>query len=277
MNDAASGLWRETQGFPVKQSGHSPDATSFAEILVGLTKFLPWFFVVRRMHGKLEIYEQLWQDAAAAFERGEAKINDYLPDKDTDPRRGVTLVFRPSAAVLDRVVKFLGRLEAVCPGQYFYRREEMHVTVISVITMTVLWREEMERFEQCRHMIGEVLNGQRPFKVDFRGVTAARDGVMIQGFPMDDGLAAIREALREAFARAGFGDMLDRRYKVTAAHISAMRFCRPGADMKQLLAFLNESRELDFGVCDVDRLELIWGDWYASTETVKVLEEYRLV
>ena len=85
MKDAASGLWRETQGFPVKQSGHSPDATSFAEILVGLTKFLPWFFVVRRMHGKLEIYEQLWQDAAAAIERGEAKINDYLPDKDTDP------------------------------------------------------------------------------------------------------------------------------------------------------------------------------------------------
>jgi 2'-5' RNA ligase len=229
------------------------------------------------MHGKLEIYEQLWQDAAAAFERGEPKMNDYLPDKTKDPRRGVTLVFRPSEAVLDGVVEFLGRLEAVCPGQYFYRREEMHVTVISVISGTALWREEMERFEQCRHIIGDVLKGQNAFKVNFRGVTASPDSVMIQGFPMDDELAAIREALREAFVHGGFGDMLDRRYRATTAHISGMRFCRARADTKRLLAFLKESRELDFGVCDVDRLELIWSDWFASAETVKVLENYRLV
>jgi 2'-5' RNA ligase len=231
---------------------------------------------MRRMHGKLEIYDQLWRDAAAAFERGEPKMNDYLPDKAKDPRRGVTLVFRPSAVVLDEVVEFLGRLEAVCPGQYFYRHEEMHITVISVVSGTALWQKEMERFEKCGHIIGDVLKGQHSFKVNFRGVTAARDGVMIQGFPMDDGLAAIREALREAFARGGFGDMLDRRYRATTAHISSMRFCRAGADTKRLLAFLKESRELDFGVCDVDRLELIWSDWFASAETVKVLEEYRL-
>jgi 2'-5' RNA ligase len=226
--------------------------------------------------GKLEIYEKLWQDAVTAFERGEPKMGDYLPDKAKDLRRGVTLVFRPSAKVLNEVTKFLGRLESVCPGQYFYRREELHVTIISVITMTELWREEMARFEQGRHLMGDALKAQRPFQVKFRGVTAARDSVMIQGFPMDEGLAAIRESLRAAFARAGFGDMLDRRYKVSAAHISCMRFSRPGADLKRLLAFLKDSRELDFGVCEVNRLELIWGDWYASTETVKVLEEYRL-
>lgn len=224
----------------------------------------------------MEIYEQLWQDAVAAFERGEQKTDVHLPDKARDSRRGVTLVFRPSAAVLDVVVDFIGRLEAVCPGQYFYQREEMHVTVLSIITMTESWRAEMDRFEKCRHIIRDVLNGQRTFKVRFSGVTASPDSVMIQGFPKDDGLAAIRDTLRGTFTRAGFGDMLDRRYKVTAAHISIMRFCKAGADMKRLLAFLKESREVDFGECNVDRLELIFSDWYASADTVKVMEEYRL-
>ncbi len=224
----------------------------------------------------LEIYEQLWRAAATAFERGEQTIDVHLPDKARDSRRGVTLVFRPAIAVLDAVANFIGRLEAVCPGQYFYRREEMHVTVLSIFTMTELWREEMKRFEKCRHIIGDVLNGQRSFKVKFRGVTASPDSVMIQGFPIGEGLETIREALRHAFARAGFGDMPDRRYKVTAAHISIMRFCKPCADTKRLLAFLQESREMNFGECAVDRLELIWSDWYASADTVKVLENYWL-
>ena len=211
-----------------------------------------------------------------AFERGEQKIDPLLSNKANDFRRGVTLVFRPSAAVLGEALKFIGRLETACAGQYFYQREELHVTVLSIITMTELWREEMERFEQCRHIIGKVLGRQHSFKVKFRGVTASRDSVMIQGFPMDDGLAQIREGLRQAFAREAFADMLDRRYKVTAAHISIMRFCRAGADTNRLLTFLKENRGTDFGECEVGSLELIFGDWYASANAVKVLENYRL-
>lgn len=229
------------------------------------------------MPEKLEIYEQLWRDASAAFEREEQKIDPWLLEKAKDGRRGVTLLFRPSATALDEAGKYAGRLETVCPGQYFYRREEMHVTVLSIVTVTDLWREEMKRFEKCRHIIGDVLRGQRPFKVRFRGVTASRESVMLQGFPVGEGLEAMRRAVREAFARAGFGDLPDRRYKVSAAHINIMRFCKAGADMKPLLAFLKESRELDFGECEVNRLELIFSDWYASVETMKVLEEYRLV
>jgi 2'-5' RNA ligase len=228
------------------------------------------------MDEALEIYEQLWRDAVTTFERGEPKTDPWLSDKTKDSRRGVTLVFRPSAAVLDAVADFIRHLEAVCPGQYFYRREELHVTVLSIVSGTELWREQMDRFEQCRPILGAGLNEQRPFKMKFHGVTASPDSVMIQGFPLDNGLIAIREALREAFARAGFADMLDRRYKVTAAHISIMRFCQPGADTKRLLTFLQENRETDFGECEMGNLELILGDWYASADTVKVLENYRL-
>lgn len=224
----------------------------------------------------MEIYEKLWQEAIAAFRQDGPKIDRHLTNKATDLRRGVTLVCRPSAAVKQAVMDYLQEIQSFCPGQYCYRPEEMHVTVLSIITMTESWREEMDWFEVCRPLIREVLERQRSFKIQFRGVTAAPDSVMVQGFPLGEGLTVIRDALRKVLARAGFGDMLDRRYKVTAAHISIMRFSQPCPEIERLLAFLKQSRDRSFGECEMTRLELIWGNWYASHETVKTLEEYPL-
>jgi 2'-5' RNA ligase len=224
----------------------------------------------------LEIYEKLWNDAVSAFERGEPRIDPDLPEKTSDLRRGMTLIFRPSAKVRDAVTDFMTRLLEVCPGQYFYHPRELHVTLLSIITMTELWEQEMDRFQECRPIIGEALRAQRPFKIEFKGITASPDSVLIQGFPLNDGLATVRTALREAFAPAGFGDMLDRRYKATAAHISIMRFCSPCPEIKRLLAFLKENRQTDFGECEIDKIQLIFGDWYASSGYLQTLEEYKL-
>lgn len=224
----------------------------------------------------LEIYEKLWRDAISAFERSQPKLDPHLPDKANDSRRGVTLLFRPAANVRDAVASFIGRLGKMCPGQYLYRPEELHVTVLSIVSGTELWRQELERLEQCRPIISGVLKVQRPFKIKFHGVTASPDSVMIQGFPSDDGLEAVRCALRNGFAHSGQAGMLDRRYKITAAHITIMRFCRACSDMKPLLAFLRENRRTDFGECGIDKCELVFGDWYASFDKVKTLEEYQL-
>lgn len=224
----------------------------------------------------MTIYKKLWNDAVAAFERGEPRLDPYLSDKANDFRRGVTVVLRPPPAVRDTVADYIRALTGICPGQYFYRPEELHVTVLSIVSGTTQWQAEIPRLELCRPVIAETLADQPPFKIEFRGVTAAPDGVMIQGFPADDGLASVRAALRAAFARTGFGDMLDRRYKVTAAHMTIMRFCRPCPECKQLLAFLQRSRERYFGECEIRELELILGDWYASADRVQRLDAYPL-
>jgi 2'-5' RNA ligase len=223
------------------------------------------------------IYEQLWKDAALLFERGEVKADPYLSTGAEDLRRGVTLVFRPSATVRKSAMDYIRRLAAIWPEQYFYGPEQLHVTVLSIVTVTERWQQEMERVKACRPLIGEALDRQHSFRVSFRGVTAAPDGVMIQGFPAHDGLRSIREVLREAFRDAGFGDMPDRRYKATAAHMSVMRVRKPGGAAERLVSFLKESRERDFGECQIASFELIWSDWYASAGSVKTLEKYRLL
>lgn len=237
--------------------------------------FLPRSFAMPKFF-KLEIYEKLWNDAVFAFQRGEPKLDRHLPDKAGDLRRGVTLLFRPPPEVRDTVADFMSQFAEVCPGQYFYQPEELHITLLSVITTSELWEQEMDRFQKCRPLIGRTLTAQRPFRIKFHGVTASPDSILVQGFPLDDGLTAIRTALRETFASAGFGDMLDRRYKVTAAHITIMRFCRPCPNIQRLVAFLKENRQTNFGECEIRKIELIFGDWYASANTVKTLEQYEL-
>ena len=188
----------------------------------------------------------------------------------------MTLVFRPSPPVRDAIAGFIHRLKAICPEQYFYQPEELHVTVLAVVSGTEDWQREMDRVERCRSVIGEVLKIQRPFKMSFRGVSAAAVGVIVQGFPQDGGLFAVRDEIRDAFARNGLGDMLDRRYKISGAYMTIMRFRQPCADLKGLVSFLKENRKTDFGECEIDNIQFYLADWYSSTETVRMLQEYRL-
>jgi 2'-5' RNA ligase len=159
---------------------------------------------------------------------------------------------------------------------FFHELEELHVTVLSIISGTEFWRKEMCQLLSYRAIISEVLNRQHSFKIRFRGVTASTSNVMIQGFPMCDGLAGLRDELREAFARDGFGGILDRRYKISAAHITALRFRKTSADWKRLVSPLEAGRQTNFGETEVNSLHLIWGDWYASANNVRTLQEYRL-
>jgi 2'-5' RNA ligase len=223
-----------------------------------------------------EIYETLWNDAVAAFERGQPQVDAHLSDRANDLRHCVTLVLSPSPAVRDAVADYLRCLATLCPGQHFYRPDELHVTVLSVISGTEHWQREMDRLPDCRRVIGEALSRHAPFKITFRGVTASPASVLIQGFPAGESLIAIRQDLREAFAQNGLGDMPDRRYKLTGAHMTAMRFAKPVSDLKPLLSFLKESRGFLFGECEVNEFQLIFDDWYASAEQVRVLQEYSL-
>jgi len=211
-----------------------------------------------------------------AFERGEPQMDPHLPDKANDRRRGVSLAFWLPPSVRARIKLFLDPLAADFPGQYFYQPEELHVTVLTLISGSEFWRREIPDVPAFRGILREILHCHPSFQIQFRGVTASPNAVLIQGFPLDDGLAKIREAIRRGFAQKGFAGRLDRRYPHCAAHVTAMRFCKPEADWRRLAARLQENRQTHFGEIEVHALQLIWGDWYASASTLRRLEEYRL-
>jgi 2'-5' RNA ligase len=174
------------------------------------------------------------------------------------------------------VKTFLREAAAICPDQYFYQPAELHVTVLAVIPGSESWHEEIHRLPACRMVLDEVLKNCRALSVKFRGVTVSPEAVLIQGFPQDDALARLRDELRSALRDRGVGENLDRRYKIAAAHLTVIRFSNPKADWKRLLNYLHAHRETDFGETRFRSLQLIWSDWCASADTVRVLREYQL-
>jgi 2'-5' RNA ligase len=224
----------------------------------------------------MQIYEQLWRDSAPAFAAGRPQIDRSLQDRLADRRRGVSLIFRPNPAVQGNVKRFLDPLAAEFPGQYFYRPEELHVTVLTLISASEQWRHEIRDVPVFRGILGDVLSRHGPFTVEFRGVTAAPNAVLVQGYPAGNTLESIREDLRQAFVQSGFANRLDRRYRSQTAHLTAMRFASPDADWPRLLAVLMANRQTSFGTSDVSRLQLVWGDWYGSSANLRVLQEYAI-
>jgi 2'-5' RNA ligase len=223
-----------------------------------------------------EVYERLWYGSSAALGRGEVRIDPWLKSRPLDRRRGVTLIARLDPVVQARVETFLQEVRAVTPNQYFYRRSELHLTVFSVIPGMAAWRTRFRRWPAYRAALAETIPNHRSFSVAFRGVTVSPEAVLIQGFPADDSLEQLRNELRKSFKRHGVDDDLDRRYRIKAAHLTAVRFASPLADWRRLLTLLQAHRTTDFGQTHVRSLQTIWSDWYASADTVRVLQEYVL-
>jgi 2'-5' RNA ligase len=222
------------------------------------------------------IYDQLWSKTSAALDSGGLQADPLLQGKAGDPRRGATLVARPNAVVRRRVETFLREVVAICPGQHFYQPTELHMTVLSVIPSSESWREEIHQLPVVRTVLDKVLKKHRAFSLKFRGVTVSPEAVLVQGFPQDDNLARLRDELRSALRERGVGENLDRRYKITAAHLTVMRFSNPKADWKRLIDFLETHRETDFGETRFQSLQLIWNDWCASAGVTRMLRKYAL-
>jgi 2'-5' RNA ligase len=223
-----------------------------------------------------QVYERLWNEAVPAMGRNDVEFDRHLLNQPQDLRRGLTLALRPCSKVQDSIRTFLLELADAAPGQYFYRPEEFHVTVLAIIPGSESWQKKIQNLAAYQSIIDEALKRHRKFSIAFQGVTASRGAVMVQGFPGDETLAQIRDELRETLWRNKFGEQLDVRYKINTAHITVMRFCNANINGKRLLATLQANRTTDFGETCMPHLELILSDWYASASTARILQKYKL-
>jgi 2'-5' RNA ligase len=221
-------------------------------------------------------YDAIWAQGQAAFAAGAPALDAQLLDKAGDRRRSATLLIRPSPAVAARVAAALAELRQPEPEQYYYRPDELHVTVLSLWTGTPQPEPYFAQLPVYRAAIDPVLRDQRPFSIRFDGLTASPAAVLVQGYPTGPQLNDLRDRLRSAIAAAGLGHTLDGRYRISAAHMTAMRFCRPPQNLPRLLAALQSLRRCEFGQTDMAEVHLVENDWYMSHDRVRVLQRYLL-
>jgi 2'-5' RNA ligase len=221
-------------------------------------------------------YDAMWTEAAPVVQAGGAAFDPQFAHLADDARRGVTLLARPAATVVGALSAFVEQLRVMEPDQYYQPPSDLHHTVLSLFTATADYAPYLAHLPAYREAVTEVAAATPPFSIRVRGVTLTPRAVLAQGFPLDGTLAAIRERLRAALGARGLGDALDRRYRLVTAHMTLIRFAEPLRGATRFVAALARERAREFGTTSVDRLELVFGDWYHTAAREQSIDGYLL-
>ena len=80
------------------------------------------------------IYAQLWSEAQTRFKTGSVRTDPHLDQRASDTRRGMTLLLRPNGEAKARISAALDDLRQIAPDQHLYHPDELHITVLSVVS-----------------------------------------------------------------------------------------------------------------------------------------------
>ena len=176
--------------------------------------------------------------------------------------------------MIARLGAVVDELKAIVPGQHVYRPDELHVTLLSLISAAADFDLDAVPLDDYRAVLGELFAQVPPFTIRFTGVTASPDTVFVCG--QSDTLNALRDRLRDDLTRAGLGETLDRRYRIVTSHSTVLRFQSQPDHLPELVRYLAARRAHEVGAFGVEMVEFTFNDWYMSHDVVRVLDTYRL-
>lgn len=220
-------------------------------------------------------YDAMWTRAHGAIAAGDIECDERVL-AGPDARRGLTLIARPGPLLKARFDALLERLAQAEPGQYRHPPADMHLTVLSLFTVTDQPGAQLARLDDYRAAVDAAVAGMEPFEIGFAGITLSRGAVMACGYPHGPALEALRERLRIGLRARGLDASLDQRYRLVTAHATLFRFAAPLRQPARFAALLGELRAEPLGSMRVDELELVVNDWYMSSGSLQRVELLRL-
>jgi len=222
------------------------------------------------------IYETLWQQTEPALERGDIHLDPHLQNRQQDRRRGWSLIIRPNHAAKEVIHAAIRDIQGYEPEQHYYHPDELHVTVLSLFSPTERFAEHLHKYPAYQTALQDVFHHIERFQIEFRGITATRDGVMMQGFAQQNALNHLRDRLRAVLTAYGLGDTLDTRYRIQTAHSTIVRFQTPLSNPPGFLAHLRHLRASLCAQTLCATIQWVKNDWFMSRDHVELIEEFHL-
>jgi len=221
------------------------------------------------------LYSQMWVDSIDKFKNNECEIDPLINDP-TDMRRGITLLSYLDNSVVVEISNFLEELKFFEPKQYYYPKNELHLTILSIISCITGFKLSDIDVEAYSSVIKETLKNFDGFKVKYKGITMSSSCILIQGFPDCKQLNHLRDSLRVNFKKAKLESTIDSRYKISTAHTTAARCITPFENSHKVMKVLSKYKNYDFGTLEVNSLELVFNNWYQNLSITKGLSSFEL-
>ena len=222
-----------------------------------------------------EHYNQLYTKSSEAILAGNYQLDSQITNT-SDSRFGITLLIRPSEKINNTIQLFLNDLKEVDAAQYYYPNSDIHITLLSIISCYEGFNLETIAVQDYVKIIQESLIDLPEIKIKFRGITASPSAVMIQGFPTDESLHTLRDKLRANFKKSTLQQSIDSRYSIATAHLTVVRFQEKLENAEQVVTIMEKFRDYDFGEFIVDKIELVYNDWYQRKENTKLLADFTI-
>jgi 2'-5' RNA ligase len=208
-----------------------------------------------------EHYNQLYTKSSEAILDGNYKLDKQL-NNESDSRFGITLLIRPSEEIKANIQLFLKELKAIDSSQYYYPDSDLHITVMGIISCYEGFSLNKINIKEYLDIIQQSMVELDQIEIEFRGATASPSALMIQGFPKDESLNNFRNKLRENFKKSNLEQTIDSRYAIATAHSTIMRFKENLENPAKLLDVTDKYRDYNFGEFKVEKIELVFNDWY---------------
>lgn len=212
----------------------------------------------------------MWNDSIDKFVNNDCDI-DPLINNETDTRRGITVLSYLDNSVGSRINDLLDELKIIEPEQYYYPINELHLTILSIISCISGLKLSKLNVEAYTSVFQETIKHFEGFKIHYKGITVSSSCILIRGFPDDKRLNQLRDALRINFTKANLESTIDSRYKISTAHTTAVRCLAPFNNSEAVVSILAKYRDHDFGTLDVSALELVFNNWYQNLSITQKL------
>lgn len=216
-------------------------------------------------------YNEIWDSSKKDLLTNNIDVDEHLFDLEKDKRRGLTVLIPLKGECLDKMEKIIDQLKEIEPNQYYYPKTDIHITVLDIISASDDFRFDRKQAAIYKEILDNCLSKFSKFTIQFRGLTASKSAVMVQGF-YDQALPKLREMLREEIKEQGVG--LKERYKIKTAHLTIARFKQKLQNPDKLVKKIEKNRKYEFGLFVVKKILFVLHGWYNCREKTRVLGEY---
>ncbi|MBA4276168.1 mutarotase [Flavobacterium sp.] len=220
-------------------------------------------------------YSNLYETSIEFLLNDTYLIDDQI-DSSLDDRFGITLLIRPSIQVKNSIQHFLDELKLIDFEQYYYPNSDIHITVMSIISCYNGFNLATISVPDYVEIIEKSLVGINSFEINFEGITVSPSAIMIQGFVSDNFLDDLRNNLRNNFKNSGLEESIDKRYSISTAHSTVVRFRKRIKNKEKLMETLKKYRDFNFGKFTVEKYDLVFNDWYQRKQFVQLLKQFKV-
>ena len=186
----------------------------------------------------------------------------FLEKALTDNRMSLVVLIRIPLDAAEKINSCINELKGIEPNLYYYPAQDFHITVMDVLKGEE-GRSIPPNITEYIHCIEECSEDISPFRIEFDGLTASDNAIMVRGY-YDEQLMVFRQKLRDMLKQRGLS--LEERYKTISSHVTIARLLSKYQNPEKLLDYIEKPRS--FGNMTVSNMEISFHNWYDTRKEV---------